>query len=144
MNSQLINFSIVPKTEKGTILAHCKGNNAKGVFLLYKESEAEQVPFLTKILAAVQLDMEQNVIVFASTETQTFSLSDIRESHSLTKAIIFGFPPQHIGLQVQFQKYQLYTIGGVQYLFADSLKEIESEKAKKGLLWGALQQMFGK
>lgn len=142
MNSQLINFSIVPKTEKDTILEHCRGKNAKGVFLLYLESEVEQVPFLTKILAAVQLDMEQDVIVFAGSAAQTFSLSDIKESQSLTKAIIFGFSPQHIGLQVQFQKYKLYTIGGIQYLFADSLKEIESEKAKKGLLWGALQQLF--
>ncbi len=142
MNSQLINFKIVPKIEKDTILKDCKGNNAKGVFLLYKALETEQVPFLTKILAAVQLDMEEDVLVFAGTNTQTFSLSDISESHSLKKAIIFGFSPQHIGLQVQFQKYQLYTIGGIQYLFADSLMDIESTKTKKSLLWGALQKMF--
>ena len=142
MNSQLIDFKIIPKTEKNTILKHSKGKNAKGVFLLYNESEAEQVPFLAKILAAIQLDMEKDVIVFPSTNTQTFSLSDISESHSLKKAIIFGFPPQHIGLQVQFQKYQLYTIKGIQYLFVDSLQEIENTKAKKSLLWGALQQLF--
>ena len=142
MNSQLINFKIFPKAEKSTILKNCKGKNTKGIFLLYNESETEQVPFLAKILAAVQLDMEQDVIAFSCTETQTFSLSDINESHSLKKAIIFGFHPQHIGLQVQFQKYQLYSIGGIQYLFADSLTEIESTKAKKGLLWGVLQKMF--
>jgi len=144
MNPQLINFKIVAKVEKESILKDCKGRNAKGVFLLYKDSEAEQVPFLAKILAAVQLDMEQDVIVFPSTDTQTFSLSDISESHSFKKAIIFGFAPQHIGLQVQFQKYQLYAIKDIQYLFADSLQEIENDKAKKGLLWGALQQLFVK
>ena len=86
--------------------------------------------------------MEQDVIAFSCTENQTFSLSDINASHSLKKAIIFGFNPQHIGLQVQFQKYQLYSIGGIQYLFADSLTDIESTKTKMGLLWGALQKMF--
>lgn len=142
MNSQLINFKIIPKTEKSTIITDCKGNNAKGIFLLYNASEGEQVPFLTKVLGAVQLDMKQDVLTLASPDGQSFSLSDVCADRPLKKAIIFGFSPQYIGLQVQFQKYQLYTIGEIQYLFADSLQDIESTKAKKSLLWGALQQMF--
>ena len=142
MNSQLINFNIIPKTEKGTILKHCKGDNAKGIFLLYNISEAEQIPFLSKILAAVQLDMQRDVIALASTNAQSFSLSDVNTDLLIKKVIVFGFMPPHIGLQVQFQKYQLYTIGQIQYLFADSLEVIESTKANKTLLWGALQKMF--
>ncbi len=142
MNSQLINFSIVPKTEKATILEHCKGNNAKGICLVYNASESEQLPFLAKILAAVELDMKEDVIALTSTDKQSFSLSDLSSELSFKRVIVFGFSPQHIGLQVQFQKYQIYTLGGIQYLFADNLELIESTKAKKGLLWGALQQMF--
>ncbi len=144
MNPQLINFSLTPKTEKATILELCQGNNAKGVCLIYNAVEIEKLPFLAKILAAVQLDIKDDVITISSTIKQSFSLSDLSDELSLKKVIIFGFSPQHIGLQVQFQKYQLYTIGSIQYLFADKLELIEQTKAKKGLLWGALQQMFTK
>lgn len=142
MNSQLINFKIIAKAEIGDILEQCRGNNQKGIFLMYSKEELEQVPFLSKILAAVQLDLATDVLVLAAKSAPRFSLSDLKQHQTFDKVIIFGFSPSQLGLQLQLQPYQLYTISNTQYLFTDSLETIAASTSLKGQLWKALQLLF--
>jgi len=142
MNSQFLDFKIIKKVEKTAILAQCTGKNSKGVFLFYNEKEQEQVPFLRKILAAVQLDVVQDVLMLVGADNSSFSLNDFRADQQITKVIVFDYLPSQLGLQVSIKKYSLTSINNCQYLFADSLEKIAGDKALKGQLWSALKQLF--
>lgn len=142
MNPQLIDFKIFHKLEASKIIEHCSGNNEKGIFLLYPEKEAAQLPFLQKILAAAKLMLEKDVLLLAGTPSTTFSLSDFREVQQIHQVIVFGYPPQQIGLQIQIPKYQAHLINGCEYLFVDNLEQIATNDGLKRQLWGALQGMF--
>jgi len=142
MDSQFIDFKIIQKLEPEEVMTQCIGQNQKNIFLLYHQSDNGQLPFLKKILSAVQLDLDKDVLALEASHLTTFRITDIGKEQSLSKVIVFGFPPAHIGLQLQLTKYQAYNIGGYSYLFADSLQEIAGNKNLKGLLWNGLQEMF--
>lgn len=142
MNSQFLDFKIIHKEEIAAIIAQCTGLNKQGIFLLYDAKEAEQLPFLSKILAAVKLELAKDLLVLEGQTTSTFSFFDLKDQQNIGKAIIFGYAPNKLGLHLQINKYELTTINGCQFLFADTLENISTDKLLKGKLWGALKVLF--
>ena len=142
MNSQFLDFKIIHKEEITSILDRCTGLNKRNVFLLYDHKEIEQLPFLSKILAAVKLDLAQDLLVLEGASSTTFSFFDLITEQSIDKAIIFDYAPTALGLHLHINKYELYTINNCQFLFADALENISNDKQLKGKLWGGLKEMF--
>ena len=142
MNSQFLDFKIIHKEEITAIIDRCTGINKRKVFLLYDEKEIDQLPFLSKILAAVKLDLAQDLLVLEGDSSSTFSFFDLKEGQQIDKAIIFGYAPKFIGIHLLINKYEVTTINNCQFLFADGLEKISNDKQLKGKLWGALKGMF--
>ena len=142
MNSQFLDFKIIHKEEITTILDRCTGLNKRNVFLLYNHKEIDQIPFLTKILAAVKLDLQQDVLVLEGTSSTTFSFFDLIAEQPIEKTIVFDYAPTSLGLHLHINKYELITINNCEFLFADALEKISNDKQLKGKLWGALKKMF--
>jgi len=142
MNSQFLDFKIIHKEEISAILDLCTGKNQKKVFLLYDHKEANQLPFLSKILAAVKLNLTEDVLLMEGQSNSTFSFFDLKNQQQIETAIIFDYLPKHLGLHLQLNKYEVSTINNCRFLFADGLEQISNDKQLKGKLWGALKELF--
>ena len=142
MNSQFLDFKVILKQDKEEILVTCQGQNNKGVFLFYHQDDEHQLPFLRKILQAVQLDYDKDILSLSGDTSLTFSISDILTDRATSKVIVFGFPPTQIGLHLNLPKYQAHKVGPCTYLFADALSAIEQQSNLKKLLWEGLQVLF--
>ena len=142
MNSQFLDFKIIHKEEIAVILNRCKGLNKRQVFLLYDQKEIDQLPFLSKILAAVKLDLTEDLLVLEGDSSTNFSFFELQSEQQTDKVIIFGYAPKTLGIHLLMNKYEVSTINDCQFLFADDLEQISNDKQLKGKLWGALKKMF--
>lgn len=142
MSNQFLDFKIINITDTDTIVAACTGNPDKGIFLSYHAADKSMEPFLAKILGAVKLDLQADVLTLEKTIDNDFSFSALSKAQTIYKALFFGIDPKTVGLNVNFQKYQPFTVNGCLFLFADDLKSISENQALKKALWGALQTIF--
>lgn len=142
MSNQFIDFKIINVTDSSDILSACTGSPEKGIFLSYHQADKSMEPFLAKILSAVKLDLQADVLTLEKTVDNDFSFSALSKAQSIYKALFFGIPPKAVGLNVHIQKYQPFTINGCLFLFADDLTSISEQQELKRALWGALQAIF--
>ncbi len=119
------------------------GSNQKHLIIVYRVDKGSlDKAFLTKILGAVQYDLEQDTTLIELTENQNFSFQNISKSLTPRHLISLGIPPKALGLNLNNQLYQPKNIDNCCFLFTDNLSEIAADKNKKGALWGCLQSMF--
>ena len=81
--------------------------------------------------------------------TDDLDLSGLLRNLRARKVILFGYPPEQLGLHFRVANYFPLTVAGVTYLFADSLEHIERTKDEgdnraAGALWKAIQQAYCK
>ena len=146
LNSDFLDFKLFPIAEPKILLKQSIGENNKGllVIILEDETRPELLPFLTKILAAVQYNLEADAKVLKITNQTVFSLMNVcsQLEKEVKDVIFFGQHPKQVGLNLQVKKYQPIAIGGERILFADDLAEVHDDLEKKKLLWGCLQAIF--
>ena len=122
-----------------------KGANNNGVVIIVNQPEelhinAQDEDFLSKILGAVKLDIQEVAIVNHARQ------QNLNET-SLTaiaprKCIFFGVNTSLL-LQNQFPAYQCVKFReDLEVLDCDPLATIAADPSKKKLLWTALQKMF--
>ena len=98
--------------------------------------------FLVKILAAAQVNPEKDTL-WATVDINTpLSVTPLLKLKQPDQILVFGFTPQMLGLQVDIPIYRPTDFYGATWLFAESLSILEPDKARKGMLWKALQQLF--
>jgi len=113
-----LDFKIIAVTDTQNIIAECSGNAQKGIFISYPSSDEPMVDFLTKILSAVKLDLQKDVLVLGKTPNEGFSFSGFAKQVGIQKAIIFGIAPKTLGLQINHQKYQPFILNDCLFLYA--------------------------
>jgi hypothetical protein len=98
--------------------------------------------FLVKILAAAQVNPEKDTL-WATVDIHTsISLTPVLKLKQPDQILVFGFTPQMLGLQVDIPLYRPTDFYGTTWLFAEALSVLEPDKARKGMLWKSLQQLF--
>jgi hypothetical protein len=125
-------------------MADAVGDFARRIFIItqLEPAAAENRAFVTKILAAAQLNLDLDTL-FAEIppgEPRTIAC-DLRDKKPL-HVLVFGIPASQLGLSLQISPYQPFHFHGANWLFADALSALAPDKNKKGLLWAALQKMF--
>lgn len=135
------NLYIVSDEKKSDL--NLRGSNQKRLIIVYRADKASlDEVFLTKILGAVQYDLQQDTTLIELREDQNFSFQNISKSLAPQHLISLGVPPKDLGLNLTNQLYQPRTINNCCFLFTNILSEIAEDKNKKGALWGCLQTMF--
>jgi hypothetical protein len=98
--------------------------------------------FLVKILAAAQVNPEKDAL-WATVDIHTsISVTQLLKLKQPDQILVFGFTPQMLGLQVDIPVYRPTDFYNATWLFAEALSVLEPDKARKGMLWKALQQLF--
>ena len=142
MDATFLDFKIIDLQEPASLLTKLEGNADKGIFICFSKEEIEHEAFLSKILSAIKLDLQTDVLILKETLDKGFSFSQIQAQKEIKITLIFGYSPKHLGIHANCQKYQPLTIHSCTFLFADKLAEIANDKKLKTLLWQALQSIF--
>ncbi len=118
------------------------GSFAKRILVIHAIGSQHELDFLSKVLAAAQLDMSRDTLRFALPPGQIFDLRGIANAKSPTHVLVFGVSPDQLGLTLNAPLYEPFEFYGAAYLFAEDLAILEPDRAKKGSLWQALRQLF--
>lgn len=113
--------------------------------LVVRSSDAGSVaaePFLSKILAAANLNLAQDTLLIDCPEPGGLRLLPVLKSRQPTHVLVFGATPELLGLRLQAPLYQAFYFYNTTFLFADKLSLLEPDKNRKGQLWRALQGIF--
>jgi len=137
---------LFPLIEPSILLQQSVGENKKGllVVIFEEETRSELLPFLTKILGAVQYDLARDAQTVNITDKTVFSLMNLCNyaEKEINQVLFFGQSPKQVGLNLSVQKYQPVAVGGKRILFADDLAVIHDDTELKKALWASLQAMF--
>ena len=135
---------LIFRAPEHSILEFAKGGFAQRILIALRAEPEHpgQLEFLNKVLAAARLNLEKDTLwVEIQADEPVSILPAIKEKHA-EHILVFGYKPVHLGIAADIPFYQPQTFYGATFLFADALSVLEPDKAKKGLLWQALQQIF--
>jgi len=107
-----------------------------------EEDHTANINLLEKILGAVKYNLNDDCQLICLKPNQSVSFSGIDKQGGFKNALIFGPISRKLGLNFDFKWYYPIEHNGCKFLFANHLSVIQSDKAHKGALWGALQEMF--
>lgn len=127
-----------------SVLEFASGGFAQRILLiaLSEPENAGAQDFLTKILAAARLNLQKDTLFAQIPAGEPVTvLPAIKHKHA-EHILVFGLPPGRIGIVADIPLYQPQLFYGATFLFADALSVLEPDKARKGKLWQALQQLF--
>lgn len=123
---------------------HCSGANAKSTLVLSSGSEvAQSLPFLKKILRAVDLDFDQDIHFLSTSADLQIQLLSVPQFDAYEKLLLFGLKPSQIGiLSGDHAGCQVFQFERLTCVSAPALAEIEAQAVQKKQLWVALKQVF--
>ncbi len=113
------------------------------IIVLVKEEEygKEEATLLSKIMAAIGLDMDEHVLLVKSAFG---SLTELKKQFGSTAVVSFNIPMNSMGIHFEMKPYTIIEQLGTKYLLVEPLFTIAKDKNRKALLWNALQVMFPK
>lgn len=136
-----ISVSEEAETENEIELVH-EGNFEKGILVIYQGDHLETAhrEFLFKILQAVNCSLKD--IALSSSEMVEETTLPTLQQMNPNKILIFG-TLRHDLMKIMQHKYEILNEDGVEYFFADDLREISENVELKRSLWNKLQILFG-
>lgn len=148
-NTPYFDLEIILFEDAAEVAARCVGENTKQTFIVFQQDERveELLQFLTKILAAVQLDLQKDVKLLAVEPQEQFSFIQLSKIFEIQKLLSFGISPNRMGINFQTIPYTISKHENRSFIFADDLKKILEErqqggKRMSGELWKALKALF--
>lgn len=144
MKTTLLDYQIFPTPELSEFSAQLDGQNARQVLVgFFDEQSIEREDYLKKIIGAAKLNLlEDCLILRGSLDTSFPSLANLKTTHSIQKAILFGVNPLDLGLNLVVPLYQPTIFNGTTFLFVDKLSVVEGSKERRAALWTCLQRLF--
>jgi hypothetical protein len=149
LDTPFLNFDLIALADTEAIAERCEGQNARKTLVIFQAAENPEVlrSFLGKVLAAVQLDLTNDVLALTVTPDEKFSFSGLCQLFDIQSLILFGIKPENLGIHFQFTPYDLLRYEGRAYLFVDDLQLIYEErqqggKRMSGELWKVLKTLF--
>ncbi|MBL7805573.1 MAG: hypothetical protein JNL02_17660 [Saprospiraceae bacterium] len=123
---------------------HIEGSFARRVMVILSSDEnlPDNRAFLTKVLAAAQLNLLQDCLLVEVPASGSIALSGILKVKQPTQVLVFGISPEQLGFRIQVNLYQPFHFQHTSFLFAEKLGLVEPDKNRKGQLWRALQTLF--
>lgn len=134
-------FSIQEGTES---LKNAQGKGEKHLLVLLKTEDdlPELQTLLTNILKAASFELTKDALLLKVTVQDGISLAAIYQEQEIQHILVFGLSPQNVGLNWTLPPYTPYVFDGKNYLFADELATLNTNKALKGKLWNCLKTLF--
>ncbi|MCC7246122.1 MAG: hypothetical protein IT269_10610 [Saprospiraceae bacterium] len=97
--------------------------------------------FLSKILSAIQADLDRDALWAALEQDTKLNLNGALNMHRPKLILVFGLTAGQVGLRAEMGVYQSVFFYGCNWIFSDALAALEPDRNKKGLLWSALKSV---
>jgi hypothetical protein len=122
------------------------GENRKNVLIIFNNPDAVHVSdhdlsFLTGILGACKLSLADVAVVNLNNHPDA-SYKELVTFFKSKIVLLFAVEPVSFGLPMSFPHFQIQPFAGNSFLFAPSLKELETDKVLKSKLWVCLKRLF--
>lgn len=136
----------VPATPVTTSSLNYLGNNQKQITIVVNNNLVtyltdEELSFLTKVLGACELGLEDVAIVNWNRLEEKEYTGLLKELNS-KKVLLFNLTPVEFGLPMHFPPFQIQEFDQRTYLQAPALASIEQDVSTKKQLWAALKKLF--
>ncbi len=144
LNSPILEFTLTAVPNENNSEINISGSNQKKFLIVceMEEDHTANINLLEKILGAVKYNLNDDCQVICLKQNQSLSFSKIDKKEGFKNVLIFGPIARKLGLNFEFKWYDPIEHNDCRFLFADHLSVIQSDKAHKGALWGALKEMF--
>ena len=135
----LVDFEVFPLPDDTHLSV--KGENQKNIVVFYKKSEKEgdDLNFLEKVLAAIQINTKKDICLVRLEKEQQTSLSALKGQHDINIVLLFGITTKQLGINFEIPNYHPFQLQDIQFLLADSLGSILKNGQKKRQLWESLK-----
>ncbi len=100
--------------------------------------------FISKILQAIKIDMNKDAHIWNVTEQQWPQWRDVLSYSQPKFCFFFGEKSSKMGLHINLNSYEWKKFKDIDFLLADSLDLLYSNKDAKLALWNQLQLKFKK
>lgn len=128
--------------EFDTKVCNISGEGGKGL-LCITESETfgpEEEITLKKLITAIKYDFENDIYFLKINKGQSFSVGTLPNTYK--DMIVFGLFPDQLGLNIDYNWYEILIFDKSRILFSESIRDINNFHQKKQQLWIKLQHMF--
>lgn len=144
LNPPLLDFTLIAIPEENNSELNISGSNQKKLLIVceVEEDHDANISLLEKILGAVKYNLKDDCRLICLKPNQSISFSMFNKKDGYENALIFGPISKKLGLNFEFKWYYPLEHNGCKFLFANHLSVIQSDKAHKGALWGALKEIF--
>jgi hypothetical protein len=146
--STLLNFEIMalsPHYDENPVMQGANGRGI-GVIFLHKEGY-DAYPYLEKLLTAAKIELRRDTSYLETTAEAAPPFSKLIRAYPLQYLLVFGIPPDALGLNVNWGYHVPLSLNGITLLFAHPLAVYETE-SKQGVstnrapMWYAVKQLF--
>jgi hypothetical protein len=122
------------------------GENKKKTLIIVRNDDAVHIPdrqlsFLTKLLAACNLNLEDVAVLNFQNHDST-EFNEILNYFKPKAILLFAVEPGEFGLPMIFPQFQVQGYKNAMFVSAPSLDLIEPDKSLKGKLWVCLKKIF--
>ena len=136
LDNKFLDFKlfVLPETEKTA-----EDYKTYTLFILVYKKDYDEAAreLLKKIIGAMKLDFEQEVLVKELEDGVRIDYNGIQ-----TKTLVsFDVSMKKAGIHYPLQKYELLEYNNGQFLLVDSLSKIAADKNLKGMLWNVLKNI---
>lgn len=128
--------------EKSNVIQHGKNKRKIGFIVLQEQYEIHQ-DLLHKIIGAVGLDLEQDVLIIQLENSRgRIVLNELYRKSETKHYFIFGLSQNQLSLQSDLTLHHPKVSENFILHHSFSLDELATDQAKKKILWGYLKKIF--
>jgi hypothetical protein len=144
LEKSFLDFKIFKVPENNQTATFISGDNKCSILIGYLDEENDDlISFLTKIIAAVKLNIETDCLKLAIKKDGAIpAFSQIKQQYAVKTAIFFGITPPQLGLKITPPQYLTFDFNDTTFLFVDKLSVISTSEDKKRGLWNCLKLLF--
>ncbi|MEY3242792.1 MAG: hypothetical protein RIR11_4231 [Bacteroidota bacterium] len=120
-----------------------EGQYAQKVMLILPAADYDSTRlFLEKMLSAAKLNLMQDTLIVQLLGQESVNIMQEIKKRAPEQVLIFGIQPDQLCLHIETKLYQPLFFQNTNFLFADRLTLLESDKNMKTKLWAAMQVVF--
>ncbi len=148
--NSFFSFDLYPPIKDNTdFIKNRSGCNQKATIIVYSVEERDVTLndnlklFLTKILQAINYDLEKDVLMVPIAKNDQIALNDLKKSFDMKYVLNFGVPLPSLGVFAdQTKMYSPILLNEIIFVLAENLEKLSTDQQSKRQFWQCLQATF--
>jgi hypothetical protein len=146
--STLLNFEIIALSAQYDENPIMRGEHERGIGVIFLQKEGyDPYPYLEKLLSAAKIALQRDTCYLETRLEAAPAYFKLTRAYPITQLLVFGLPPEALGLHINWALHIPLSLNGITLLFAQALEVYETESRQgvstnRAPLWHAIKQLF--